>query len=100
VRPVPGAGGSSVVPLLRAVPRQGRLRRARRERALPAPRGWGAVRADGVARAHVLRARLGIDVDRDGLGVELDRGAPLLVRPETAGLDPAEWHVHLGAGGL
>ena len=42
----------------------------------------------------------GIDVDRDRLGVELDRGAALLVRAEAARLDAAERHVHLGARGL
>ena len=59
-------------------------------------------RADAAERTgdEEALARSRIDVDRDRLGVELDRRAALLVRAEAARLDPAERHVHLGAGGL
>ena len=39
-------------------------------------------------------------VDRDDLGVELDRSAALLVRAEARALDPAERDVDVGAGRL
>ena len=46
-----------------------------------------------------LASHLGsdVDVDRDLVRIELHRGASLLVRAETAALDPAEGHVHVGA---
>ena len=65
-------------------------RAARRRRLLVQP-GAARSRQAGVS---------GIDVDRDRLGVELDRRAALLVRAEAARLDAAERHVHLGARGL
>ena len=59
-------------------------------------------RADAAERAGDEEALAGsrVDVDRDRLGVELDRGATLLVRAEAARLDAAERHVHVGARGL
>src|SRR4051812_47756274 len=41
-----------------------------------------------------------VDIDRDHVGVELDRGATLLVRTEAGPLRAAERDVHLGAGSL
>src|SRR5438094_664416 len=39
-------------------------------------------------------------VDGDDLGVELERGAPLLMGPEARALDPPERNVDIRAGGL
>ena len=62
------------------------------------PRAEAAERAGDEEPLAQLKRR--VLVDGDGLGVELDRGAALLVRAEAASLDPAERHVHVGAGGL
>src|SRR4051795_8509350 len=58
----PGEGPRELVllPVLRAVPRPGRVRGARRERPLPAARRREAVPAHGVARAKLLRDRLAV----------------------------------------
>src|SRR3954453_19752157 len=40
---------------------------------------------------------LRVDIDGDDIGVEVDRGLPLLVRAEAAALDATEGDVHLRA---